>query len=460
MKTRSFIYFAAFSTVGLLFGTMGPILTNLEQQLHINLDVISYLFFANAIGFMLGSISGGIISNNYPKQTHRALGGGMLIGAIAFCCFPFCKTVLLLYFCAIFVGWSAGQTATVGNVCMLILFDSKISEKTGSSESGPYMQFLHFSYALGPLICPSIVQISISLTGKYHNAIFFMVALMSPVALVSIFTKAPIRSENKNVTETQNLENAGNDKIIENELDNLIAKGSSYGSIPIFAEVNKNKRLFAVYSWCMVVTFACFISLYCGAEWSYGAYTTLFGMEYLHMSDIASRMFCSSYWFGFTGGRLLGVWIALNIKTETILKINLSGSFLSMSILSIIIYFTSWNTMYISWILSILYGLFMSSTYPAMFTILEETIVVNGNYAMVLLLGNGVGAGIVPMIVGHIMYSFGIYALILTSFVMTTMIVMVYLISNVFRFRINKIKRNVKFKEGKRTSSLSLHSLF
>ncbi len=178
------------------------------------------------------------------------------------------------------------------------------------------------------------------------------------------------------------------------------------------------------------------------------------------MSPVASRMFCSAYWFGFTGGRLLGVWVALNIRTETILKINLCGSFLSMSILSIVIYFTDLDVVYISWILSILYGLFMASTYPTMFTILEETVVVNGNYAMVLLLGTGVGAGIVPMIVGHIMYYFGIHALILTSWAMTTMIVMVYLISSVFRFKINKIKRRLKFKDGKITSSLSLYSLF
>eukprot|EP01083_Nonionella_stella_P313150 1122756_1 len=426
---------------------MGPILGDLETQLHINLDVVSYLYFAQAVGFMLGAITGGKLYNHYPKQAHNGFGGAMITGAIAFCCLPFVTSPFWLYCCDIFIGWSAGQNCTIGNLCMLALFDSQINDKTGSSESGPYMQFLHFTWAIGPLVCPLLIQLSITITSTYHAAIYFMVALMIPIAIILFILPSPTRS-NQNNDDTSE----GN----HTEFDVLLAKNASYGSVPMFTDEKGLKTKLKVYSWAMVITFASVLSMYCGAEWSYGAYTTLFGLHYLDMSALWSRMLCSAFWFGFTGGRLLGVWVALHVRTETILLINLVGSALSMAVLAIVIYFTTWNAMYWSWVLSVSYGLFMASTYPAMVTILEETVVVTGDYAMLLLLGTGVGVGIVPMAVGHIMYRFGMNAFVLTSFVMTMSVAVIYLISNIFRFKINQIKKYVKFKKGKTSSLMQL----
>eukprot|EP01083_Nonionella_stella_P213111 768896_1 len=67
----SFVYFGSFIGLGLFMGSPGPILRDLEYQTNSNLGSISFVFSARAIGYIIGSIIFGLISDKYASHYEK-----------------------------------------------------------------------------------------------------------------------------------------------------------------------------------------------------------------------------------------------------------------------------------------------------------------------------------------------------------------------------------------------------
>ena len=66
---RTIGYFAVFVAIGLETAALGPTLPGLAEQTGTQLDAISILFPAHALGYMFGSFFGGRLYDRIPGHT-------------------------------------------------------------------------------------------------------------------------------------------------------------------------------------------------------------------------------------------------------------------------------------------------------------------------------------------------------------------------------------------------------
>ena len=150
--------------MGLFTSAPGPILKNFEEQVNVSLSIISFIFTARAIGFVIGSfISAYILEtyqkyiittknkndptklkyipkknqtiNNYlkslpkiswPLSTHNVFSISLIIAGITMFLTPYAKSVFILALLVSINGICFGNVNTFGNVCLLTLFDVEL----------------------------------------------------------------------------------------------------------------------------------------------------------------------------------------------------------------------------------------------------------------------------------------------------------------------------------------------
>lgn len=136
---------AAFFGLGLCIAILGPTLLDLQQRTNTNIKQISTVFTVRSVGYLVGSIVGGVLFNVF---NHSCLVGFfLLLTAIGTALAPWWQQLSKLMACISFVGVSMGLLDTGGNVVCLELW---------GRQSAPYMQALHFSFGLGAFVAPLV----------------------------------------------------------------------------------------------------------------------------------------------------------------------------------------------------------------------------------------------------------------------------------------------------------------
>uniref|UniRef100_H2Y4Q0 Major facilitator superfamily (MFS) profile domain-containing protein n=1 Tax=Ciona savignyi TaxID=51511 RepID=H2Y4Q0_CIOSA len=150
-KTRKYVKTAclclAFLSLGLIMALPGPALPTLAYNIGIEIDAISFIFPSRAVGYLIGSIVSGVLHGKL--DTYKMIGFSLMMTAIGFTSAPFFSSVILLAIAMTSMGISMGFLDTGGNVLCLEIW---------GDESGPFMQALHFSFALGATTAPFLAQ--------------------------------------------------------------------------------------------------------------------------------------------------------------------------------------------------------------------------------------------------------------------------------------------------------------
>ncbi|XP_071956105.1 sodium-dependent glucose transporter 1A-like isoform X2 [Antedon mediterranea] len=153
----------AFMSVGLCIAVLGPTLPFLESQTGSTPSQIVYVFLGRGFGYFIGSIMTGCM--------FEMLNPLMFIGiCLATCTFSLCfiptaSDVSLVMFLFVFIGLAMGSLDTGANVVCLRLWGKR---------SPPFMQALHFSFAVGALLAPLMVKpfLTTELTRNSRNEDF------------------------------------------------------------------------------------------------------------------------------------------------------------------------------------------------------------------------------------------------------------------------------------------------
>ena len=90
----SVAYFIAFFGVGLVIASLGPIMLALSLQTGAEVDDLAFLFTSRAVGYLCGSVIGGVLVDKVPG--HRLLFVGLMANSVATGLFPLLKSIPLL----------------------------------------------------------------------------------------------------------------------------------------------------------------------------------------------------------------------------------------------------------------------------------------------------------------------------------------------------------------------------
>jgi len=154
-------YCWGFFALGIFTAAPGPILPTLMEQVDVSLAIISYIFSARAIGFVIGSMISGVVMEKYknhllydvqgtryllrrhqtisdylwslprwswrPLSSHNVFTISILVAAITNVAIPYVYNVWYLAILVTINGICFGNINTFGNVLLLTLFDIDIS---------------------------------------------------------------------------------------------------------------------------------------------------------------------------------------------------------------------------------------------------------------------------------------------------------------------------------------------
>eukprot|EP01083_Nonionella_stella_P018585 51737_1 len=377
------IYCFIFVGYGSQLSAPGPILNALQTQVHTDLSSISMIFLARGCGFMLGAIVGGYIIDKYNK-THQMISISMILVSICLAYIPFIKSIYTLTIVFGLSGIFYGDLDTSINVSILMLFDTNDDR---DSPVGPYMQFLHFAWAVGSFLSPLLVELSFHITQYYALAFYVLAALFISLAIIICFIPSPVRiASNKHTIDSSQPHHMSVERIT-----------------------------------CILFCFGLFLGIYVGAEIGYGGYIETYSVHYVNTTSSIGRFVTSVYWGGLAFGRLMATFIAKKITTIQMVIFNLTGCMISCVILWI-----GSRYLFVLYLSSFLYGFFMSSMFPCMFILAEETLTVSGRYASIIQFGASVGQLSLPTVEGIMMATYGMQSFHIITNVYTIILILLF----------------------------------
>ena len=342
-------YFAAFIALGLSTGSLGPTLQALAKQSHVSLGMISYLFTARSLGYVLGSTKGAKL---FDRRAGNPIMAAMLVLMSAMMALTPLTASFWFLVAAMFLLGTGEATLDAGANTLLVW--------AHGSGAGPVMNGLHSCFGVGALAAPLIVAAVIA-TNQNPVATYFILALLVlPVAAALFQIPSPMAQS-------------------------MAASNSM-----------------TVDSRSLVLLLTAFLLLYVGAEVGFGGWIFAYSAT-LRLGTPASAAFLTTvFWAALTLGRLVAVPLARRLSPVTIIFVDLAGSLLSVTV----IIFTS-HSFAGTLLGTIGIGLFMASIFPSVMSFAGIRLQLTGALTGRLIVGASIGAMTVPLLIGQLFERLG-----------------------------------------------------
>ena len=146
--------YAAFFCLGLLLSMLGPTLLDLAEILHAPISTMAFVFTARSLGYLLGSVVGGLVFDRTAYSV-TLIGLAVLLASCSAFLVPIMPTVAALASVVSFQGLCMGFLDTGGNVLLV---------RCWHEGCGPYLQGLHFCFGLGAFVSPLLIEAVLRLT--------------------------------------------------------------------------------------------------------------------------------------------------------------------------------------------------------------------------------------------------------------------------------------------------------
>lgn len=352
-------YFAAFFAIGVCLASLGPILPALAARSNTSIDGLGVFFVARSSGYMAGSIIGGIVFDRIAR-THVPLLFGNLLCALGCAMLPSLRSASALALVIVTQGFCMGILDTGGNVLLIWLH--------GSGRVEPYMQSMHFFFALGAVISPMAIELTVRASGSedgFGAAFYGMATLLvlasaplvgtsgpTPPAKLLKATSAssssahfaPTNSSTSSTSSTSASSSASASAATSSSPARLECLGEEGGGndgantsshLAVEREAECGPTTPAPHRRCfglpplelqLVACTSLCLCLYVGCEVGFGGFVFTFATDHLRMADTTARALNSCYWGGLALGRLLAIPAAARLRPESVLHVGLIGS--------------------------------------------------------------------------------------------------------------------------------------
>jgi FHS family Na+ dependent glucose MFS transporter 1 len=358
---KTIAYFAVFIAVGLEAAALGPTLPGLAEHTHTQLDAISFLFTAHALGQMLGSFFGGRLYDRMPS--HPLMVGMLLLMAAMLALMPLAPALWMLAVAWCLLGVSGGALDVGGNTLIVWVHGRQV---------GPFMNALHFFFGIGSFLAPVIVALALTLSGDVTSAFWILAVLVLPVALWLIRQPSPA-APNHAPDHSQ-------------ESGSRTERGSHTEPAQIAAGRRK-----------IVLLIALLLLFYVGAEAAFGGWIYTYAVA-LDLSGAATAAYLTSaFWGALTFGRLMSIPIAAQFRPRLILLADLVGCLASVGVILL------WTSSPVAvWLGALGLGLSMASFFPTVLSFAERRIPITGQVTGWFLVASSLGAMSIPWLIGQL----------------------------------------------------------
>ena len=174
-------YLASFVALGMTANLLGPGLTILRHQVHASVGAIGRLFVLTSVGYLIGSVLAG---RGYDRSLgHRLYAGSLGLVAVSVLAVAYVGSFVAMMITFFVMGVAMSCTDLGGNTLMMW-------QRRGNV--GPYMNALHFSFGIGSLLTPLLVNRSVAWSGDLRIACGVIVALSLGVGVWVASTAAPV----------------------------------------------------------------------------------------------------------------------------------------------------------------------------------------------------------------------------------------------------------------------------
>ncbi|KAM5165568.1 sodium-dependent glucose transporter 1 [Mantella aurantiaca] len=359
---------AAFLGLGMAISVLGPTFPDLAANVESTVGNISYIFVGRSLGYLGGSVLGGILFDRMNQ--HLLLGLSMIATCAGLLVLPWCKKAIFLTGMMSIVGLSMGLLDTGGNVVIL---------NTWGDEAGPHVQALHFSFALGALMAPILAKIIpeilpfdrinttlqelLNMTLERKSMLSYIV-IATYILLVSIF------------------------------LFILYCKSQPKRSV---TKGSEEKVRTAKYHNALIFLLFLFFFCYVGAEVAYGSYIFTYAITMAEMDHDKAAGLNSIFWGVFAAVRGLAICFATCLYPGTMLLLSVIGCTVS-SIYLMMFY----KKHIVLWIGSALYGASMATTFPSGFSWAQQYTTIGSKSASLFVIGAALGEMAIPASVGYL----------------------------------------------------------
>nr|XP_034380278.1 sodium-dependent glucose transporter 1 [Arvicanthis niloticus] len=372
---------AAFLGMGVSAAVLGPTFPDLARNVNRNISSLSEIFVGRALGYMCGSVVGGVL---FDCMNHfLLLGLSNLITMAGLYLTPFCKTAASLTAMMSVTGVSFGVLDTGGNVLILALWGDK---------GAPHMQALHFSFALGAFLAPLLAKLAWGTAASAQNH------------TESDFNSLVLNRSSK----------AASDSVFAVPDDmNLLWTYASIGTYilvvsfflfaPFFKKRSRQKKTKASaqgarrakYHWALLCLLFLFFFFYVGAEVTYGSYVFSFATTHVGMEESEAAGLNSIFWGTFAACRGLAIFFATLLRPGTMVVLCNIGSLVASFFLVLFD-----KSRLCLWIATSVYGASMAATFPSGISWIEQYTTLTGKSAAFILIGAALGLMATPALSG------------------------------------------------------------
>lgn len=412
------LYSFSFFALGCCLSALGPALLSLSYQIEAPLKETSFAFTVRSVGYAFGSLLTGPLFDRFPG--HITLGASLVAAGVGTVLVPSAHNVGSLCAITAFQGFGMGATDTGANVMIVWIWEDKV---------GPYMQSLHFAFAIGAALGPLFLRAFYKpipgndVTGNYSSAFYFIGALNIVVGASLWLVKSPkprlgtaVGTLESAVGEIAAAEVTGVDtkeqKTLPAEERVEVIDLGPIPKTPVSASAGPLKppaldqaaydayhkrRSRVIILQTAIVFFLLF--LYVGAETGYGGFVTSYAVLALALPEATGQLLASVFWWSITVGRFSAIFISIVMAADRFLSLSMIGSFVFILMLSIGT--GIYKSLGVLWAGTVLFGLFMASVFPTAIALAETYWPLRGVHTMMFVVGGAVGEVVIPLIISR-----------------------------------------------------------
>lgn len=378
--TRAYAYYLSFVLLGLSVSLYGPTLDGLAAQTSSTLSQISLIFVGSSSGVIVGSLLGGWLFDRREGNKVLALAFGLL--AVTFLALPLVPTRWMLVSIIFLIGVGAGMIDVGGNTLVMWMFGHEV---------GPYMNTLHLGFGIGALLAPLLVSLVDVITGDILWVYWSLAILMAPLILWLLQLPSPVQAS---------------------------SEGEQKAGSPV-----------RQYTFLIAVTSALFFVLV-GTEVGFGGWVFSYGVATNLGSDTVARLLNTVYWGGLTVGRMISIPLAMRMRPQSMLMVDILGSLASLALLLAV---PAWPPAV--WIGTFGLGLSLASMFPTTLNFIERRMPMSGGVTSIFLLGGNFGAMLLPWLMGQLFEPVGPHSLLVICEVAMTAGLLFFLVINSYSRR-------------------------
>lgn len=374
----TFAYYIAFIALGLTDGALGATLPGLADQALVTVGQASLFLAARSLGRLAGSYAGGHVLDR--MRGHPLLTMALLVMAVGMLAISSVSLFELMLLAFLLAGLGEGALDACANTLLVWLHRDRVD---------PYMNGLHFFYALGAFVAPLIVAQLITQADSITLIYRILTVLMLPGVVLLVWLPSPEAPEPARKRKTDSPQ---------------ATAGSSL-------------------TWLAMGFFA----LYVSTEVSFGGWIVAYALELNLVNPETGAYLASAFWGAFLVGRLLSIPLATRLMPRTILTMDLTAGAVSLVLLLIGTVVLPEMTVLL-WIGTMGMGFSIASVFPTMLSFLEKRVTMTGRFTGRLFVAAGVGATLVPPLIGQLFELAGPVAIMLTILVTTLLSLVIFLV--------------------------------